>query len=142
MRVLADLVLVVHVAVVLFVVGGLVAVLVGARRGWSWVDAPAFRLAHLAAIGVVVAEAWLGVACPLTTLEASLRARSGGAAYAGGFVEHWLGRLIYFDAPPWVFTLLHTGFGLAVVATWWRHPPDFGGRRHAGRPRAGSSPPP
>ena len=63
----ADAVLVLHFLFIVFVVGGLVLVVVGNLRSWRWVNTWWFRLAHLAAIGVVVAEAWLGVMCPLTT---------------------------------------------------------------------------
>src|SRR6187200_2452645 len=115
---LADAVLALHLGVVVFVVGGLVAIVVGHRRGWRWTADLRFRLAHLAAIGFVVAEAWLGLTCPLTTLEMALRARAGGAPYAGGFVEHWLQRLLYFDAPPWVFVLGYSLFGLLVALAW------------------------
>lgn len=128
-RQLADAVLALHLAVVAFVVGGLLAIVVGNLRGWRRVNAPWFRIAHLAAIGVVVAEAWLGVTCPLTTLEMSLRARAGAGSYAGSFIEHWLGRLLYWDAPPWVFVLGYTVFGVLVVASWWAWPP----RRDASR---------
>jgi hypothetical protein len=120
---LANLVLVLHVAVVLFVVGGLVLVLVGNWRSWRWVNAWWFRIAHLAAIGVVAAQAWGGVVCPLTTLEMWFRVQAGEPAYAGGFFEHWLQWLLYFDAPPWVFVLVYSAFALLVVAVWWRFPP-------------------
>ena len=123
---LADAVLALHVAVVAFVVGGLLAIVVGNLRSWPQVNAPWFRIAHLAAIGVVVAESWLGVICPLTTLEMSLRARAGAGTYGGSFIEHWLSRLLYWDAPPWVFVLGYTLFGLLVVASWWAWPPSTG----------------
>lgn len=120
---LADAVLVLHAGIVLFVVGGLVLVLLGNRRGWCWVNRPGFRVAHLVAIAVVVAESWLGVACPLTTLEVWLRARAGAAAYETSFVAHWLQHLLFYEAPSWVFTLAYTGFGLLVAAAWWAYPP-------------------
>ena len=121
---LADAVLVLHFGVVCFVVGGLVAIVLGHRRGWRWVDGRLFRLAHLAAIGIVVLQAWLGQACPLTTLESWLRFQGGAALYdTQGFVQHWFQRLLFWDAPGWVFTLLYTAFGAAVVAAWWRWPP-------------------
>jgi hypothetical protein len=122
-RLLADAVLVMHVGVVLFVVGGLILVLLGNLRHWPWVNGWWFRLAHLAAIGVVAAQAWLGVVCPLTTLEMWLRARSGDAVYAGSFIQHWLERALYHDAPGWVFTLAYSVFAAAVLAVWWRFPP-------------------
>lgn len=123
---LADLVLALHVGVVLFVVGGLAAVIVGNLRGWAWVNRPAFRLLHAAAIAIVVAEAWLGLACPLTTWEMALRVRAGATTYAGSFVQHWLQALLYWDAPPWVFTLAYTAFGALVAFTWLRYPPRRG----------------
>ncbi len=126
---LADAVLVLHVGVVLFVVGGLLLVWIGRWRGWRWTDAWWFRLAHLAAIGVVVAQSWLGIVCPLTTLEMWLRAQAHGNVYAGGFIEHWLQRLLYWQAPPWVFVLVYTVFALLVLATWVLWPPHRGADR-------------
>lgn len=123
---LADAVLALHVGVVLFVVAGLGLVLAGNWRGWRWVNAPLFRWLHLAAIGVVVAQAWLGAVCPLTTLEMWLRRQAGDVAYPGSFIAHWLQRLLYWDAPAWVFVLAYTLFGLAVLLAWWRWPPRRG----------------
>ena len=88
-----------------------------------------FRLAHLAAIGIVVAESWVGFECPLTTLERWLRVRAGAATYVGGFVEHWFHAVLFYDAPPWVFVAGYSLFGLVVVATWWRFPPTRRGAR-------------
>jgi len=133
-RLLADAVLLVHLAVVVFVVGGLVFVLVGNARHWLWVNALLFRVAHLVAVGVVVVQAWLGELCPLTILESWLREQAGEAAYAAGFIEHWVHRVLYYDAPPWVFTLMYTVFGLLVAAAWWYFPPKCRAHRvHAGR---------
>ena len=125
-QLLADVVLTAHFAVVVFVVGGLVAIVVGNLRGWRFVNGWWFRGAHLAAIGVVVLQAWFGTVCPLTTLESWLRVQAGETAYEANFIEHWLTRLLFYEAPGWVFTAAYTAFGLAVVAAWWRFPP---GRR-------------
>lgn len=133
----ADLVLALHVALVLFVVGGFVAIVVGNLRGWRGVNRLGFRIAHLAAIGIVVAEAWFGVVCPLTSLEMWLRAEARGATYAGGFIEHWLSRILYHDLPPWLFTAAYSLFGLAVAASWWFFPPRR--RRDERHPRSGRS---
>jgi hypothetical protein len=120
---LANVVLVLHVAVVLFVVVGLVLIVAGNLLHWQWVNRLTFRAAHLGAILVVAAEAWLGVDCPLTRLEMSLRAKAGAATYAESFVQHWLQRLLYYDAPPWVFVLGYSVFALLVGVAWWRFPP-------------------
>jgi hypothetical protein len=133
-QLLADAVLVLHFAVVVFVVGGLVIVVAGNGLGWRWVNAWWFRLAHLGAIAFVAVQAWLGEWCPLTTLESWLRVQASGAGYTKSFIEHWLQRVIFYEAPFWVFTLAYTGFGLLVLAAWWRFPPKRkkkGGRRGA-----------
>jgi hypothetical protein len=126
---LADAVLAGHFAIVVFIVGGQAAIIAGALRGWRLARSLGFRLAHLAAIAVVVAQAWLGQVCPLTTLEMWLRARARAATYAGSFIEHWIGRLLYWDAPGWAFTLAYSLFGLLVLATWWIFPPRQKGGR-------------
>lgn len=134
-RFLADAVLTLHVAVVVFVVGGLAAVLVGNWRGWDWVNRFWFRVSHLAAIGIVVLEAWAGAVCPLTTLEMWLRLQAGAGTYGGSFIEHWLQRLLYYEAPQWVFVAAYTAFGVAVLATWWLFPPRRSGARQHGAVR-------
>lgn len=122
-RLLADAVLVLHVGVVVFVVVGLVLIIVGNLAHWRWVNGLWLRLAHLGAIAVVVAQAWLGATCPLTTFEMWLRAQTHATTYAGGFIEHWLQRALYFAAPAWVFALVYSLFGLVVLVTWWVFPP-------------------
>lgn len=123
---LADGVLIVHAGVIVFVVGGLIAILIGAAAGWRWVRNRWFRLAHLGAIGYVVLQAWCGITCPLTDLENYLRGQAGQTGYgAQGFIAHWLHQLIFFRAEPWVFTLGYSVFGLAVLATLWLAPPQW-----------------
>lgn len=133
-RLLADAVLLVHLAVVVFVVGGLLQVVAGNLLHWPWVNGGVFRAAHLLAIGYVVAQAWLGKVCPLTALESWLRAKAGMAGYRRSFIEHWVQRIVYYDAPSWVFALAYTAFALLVVLAWWRFPPRF--RAAAPRERA------
>ena len=129
MGALADAVLLLHFGIVLFVLGGLVLIVAG--QCWGWVNAWGFRLAHLACIGVVALQAWLGMDCPLTTLELWLRAQDPAARYGQGFLQYWVHRVLYYDAPAWVFTLAYTAFGGVVAACWWRYPPRRR-RREAG----------
>jgi len=122
-RLLADVVLLVHLVVVVFVVGGLVLILIGNARHWRWINMLLFRIAHLIAVGVIVVQAWLGELCPLTVLESWLRQQAGEAAYTASFIEHWIQHFLYYEAPLWVFTLVYTVFGLLVVLTWRHYPP-------------------
>ena len=113
--VLADVVLVVHFAFVLFVVGGLAATWAGAAAGWRWVRNFWFRTAHLAAIAYVAAESLLGVWCPLTMWEDALRGRHEEKS----FVARWIHRVMFYDLPESLFTALYVLFAAAVAATWW-----------------------
>jgi len=102
-RALADLVLLVHAAFVLFVVLGGFAVLRWPRL--AWIHLPA------AAWGAVIEFA--GWICPLTPLENRLRGLAGDAGYQGGFVEHYLLALLY---PATLDRSIQVGLGLAVIA--------------------------
>jgi hypothetical protein len=120
---LADALLLLHAGLVLFVVLGLPAIVLGNLRGWGWANRRGWRTAHLAAIAVVALQAWLGQVCPLTRWEMALRAQAGQAVYGGSFFAHWVDRLLYWELPPGVFVAVYTAFGAAVAAAWWRWPP-------------------
>jgi hypothetical protein len=115
---IADAVLVVHALFVLFVVGGFVLIVLGARR-WGWVRNRTFRVLHLAAIAFVTAEALLGITCPLTLWEDALR----GAGSWRSFIGRWVARLLYYDFPDWVFATAYCAFTLAVFCAWRMVPP-------------------
>ena len=122
----ADAILVLHVCFVGFVVFGLLLLFPGRWLGWRWIRNAWFRLSHLAAIAVVVAQSWLGVICPLTIWEMQLREKAGDAYYEGAFIAHWVDELLYYQAPPWVFMLCYTVFGLLVLISWfWARPRSF-----------------
>ncbi len=128
-RLLADLIVLIHASYVGFVVVGLAAILVGVACQWDWVRGFWFRVLHLGAIGIVVAESLVGVPCPLTVWERNLRTMAGQSTYPGDFLGHWAHRLLFSRAEPWVFTLIYTTFGLAVLATFVLAPPRLPGRK-------------
>ncbi|MFN3913854.1 MAG: DUF2784 domain-containing protein [Aquabacterium sp.] len=68
-------------------------------------------------------QAWLGQYCFLTHWESSLRIKAGQTGYEVSFIEHWVQRVLYFDAPLWVFACLYSVFGALVAWAWWRYPP-------------------
>ena len=84
-RSLADLVLVAHLAFVLFVVLGGLLVVRWTRLAWLHVPA---------AIWGVLIE-YSGWICPLTPLENSFRVRGGEAGYSGGFIQHYVLPALY-----------------------------------------------
>ena len=115
----ADIILVIHLMFVLFVVGSLPLIWIGAWMRLSFVRNRYFRLAHLAAIAFVVGESLVGMMCPLTLLEDRLR----GTASENGFVERWLHRILFYDVPEGVLTVLYILFALLVVITLRQVPP-------------------
>ena len=126
--IIADALLLLHVLVVVFIVAGLVAVYAGGTFAWSWVRNPWFRSLHVAAIGIVALQSWVGIICPLTTWEMSLRNQAGDTVYSGSFISHWLEPLLYYQASAWVFTVVYTAFGALVITSWFFvRPRSFGG---------------
>ncbi len=113
-RLFADLVLVLHLAFVLFaVLGGLLAL------RWRW-----FPWLHLpAAIWGGFVEA-TGRICPLTPLENRLRGMAGVSGYGGRFIEHYLLGIVY---PPGLTREIQLVLGallvivnIAVYAAVWK----------------------
>ena len=132
----ADVVLFVHLLFVIFVVFGLMLILVGKLLAWQWIRNPWFRLMHLAGIGIVVLQSWLGLICPLTIWENTLRQKAGEAVYDESFVAHFLNELLYYNAPSWVFVVCYTAFGVLVLGSWfWVRPRSL--RPGAGRRASG-----
>lgn len=126
--VLADLILVLHMVLVAFVILGLVVTFAGHFLKWHWVRNFWFRLSHLIVIGIVVLQSWLGVLCPLTVWEMTLREKAGSAAYDGSFIQHWLQSVLYYSAPDWVFVLVYSVFGALVLASWFWVRPRWPGK--------------
>jgi hypothetical protein len=120
---LADAILVVHVGIVAFVVLGALAIGMGGWRGWPWVRGLRWRLAHLLLMGFIALQAWLGALCPLTVWEQALRRHAGQTVYDESFIEHWLARLIFFDAPWWAFVFAYSAFAALVLLAWFKVPP-------------------
>jgi len=116
--ILADTILIGHFAFVVFVVFGFLLILIGLLAKWSWIHNRKFRIAHLAAIGVVVLQAWFGQLCPLTIWENELRRLAGQSGYTESFIEHWLHQVLFYQAEAWVFTTIYTVFGVLVLAAW------------------------
>jgi Protein of Unknown function (DUF2784) len=108
---LADLVMVLHFAFILLVVfGGLLAL------RWQ-----GFALLHLPAVlWALFLELKPGTLCPLTPLEQSLRLLAGESAYRGGFIEHYLGPIIYPDMSMQDQYFLGIGLLVLTVVIYWQ----------------------
>jgi len=115
----ADIVLVVHFAIVAFVIFGLVAVWLGFFLRWHWVRNIYFRATHLVIMAIVTTQALLDVACPLTTWENKLRfASDGGNTYEGSFLEHWIHKVLFPDFSSGAFTVAYCVFFFLVALSF------------------------
>ena len=132
---LADLIVTVHLCYVLFAVGGEAAILAGAIFRWAFIRQPAFRIAHLAAVGLVAAEAALRLVCPLTEWEYNLRQLAGQTVERKiSFVARLARLIVFHDLSPHFLMVLHVGFGVLVVLTFIFIPPRFAGKKRGQRP--------
>ncbi len=120
---LADVIVVIHLAYVAFVVLGQAAILLGAALSWGWIRNLYFRLAHLGAIALVAAEALLGIVCPLTRWENQLRRLAGESVDGQSFVARWTHAVLFYRWPEHIFTTIYVAFAAAVLLTLWFVPP-------------------
>ena len=116
---MADIILIIHLLFVLFVVGSVPLIWIGARMGWRFVRNIRFRLAHLAAILFVSAESLAGLVCPLTLWEDSLRQTAADSS----FIQRWLHRILFYDVSEEVLTVLYLAFAILVAITFKFIPP-------------------
>ena len=115
---LADLILLLHAAFILFVVLGGLLVLRWPRL--AWLQLPAAMWGTLIAL--------FGWYCPLTPLENRLRVLAGQQGYDTGFIQHYLLSFIY---PEGLTRPLQLAMGIGVIVItitvyavlWrrWRH---------------------
>lgn len=109
-RLAADAVVLTHFAFVLFVVFG--GFLVIRWKKLAWVHLP------IAIYGAAIE--FVGWICPLTPLENHLRRRGGEAGYEGGFVEHYIMRILYPEGlTPSVSIALGVGVVVINVVAYW-----------------------
>ena len=102
-RLLADLVLIVHLLFIAFVVAG----------GFAAVRWPKLAWAHVPCFVWGALIEFAGWICPLTPLENDLRIASGQAGYAGGFIERYLLPVIY---PGALTREIQIWLGVSVLA--------------------------
>ena len=125
---LADLVLLVHAAFIVFAAGGALLVRRFPRVAWL----------HLPAVAWGVGIEWSGAVCPLTPLEVWLRRQAGGAGYEGDFIARYVAAAIY---PAGLTRGMQAALGAALllvnVLLYWR---AWSARGRPARPRNAARP--
>lgn len=119
-RILADIILVVHIGYVSYAVFGQLAILIGWPLGWRWIRNPWFRVTHLIMILIVAFESWFEILCPLTTWERQLRGELDDGGSAMGQWTH-----DFLTIPESAFNVICMIAGVLVVATIFLVPPRF-----------------
>jgi hypothetical protein len=122
-RLFADIVLLFHFCVVLFITTGFFLIPIGYKFGWRWVQNRKLRIVHCGMMVFVTLETLLGITCPLTSIENSLR----GINRSKSFVGYWIEQIIYWEFPTQLFLFLYVLFLGWTLFIWKRCPPK---KRH------------
>jgi len=123
LRAAASAVLYLHFAVVVFNVFWIVAIPLGAWRGWKFIRSFGWRLAHLIVMGVVALQALVGALCFLTLWQDALVRAAGGPAGETSLIERIVTRLIFWPIPLWAFVIIYVAAFAYALAMWWVVPP-------------------
>lgn len=108
-----------HLVVIAFNLFGLVAIPLGAWRGWAWVRIRWWRALHAGSLAVVALQAVFGRACFLTIWQSDL---SGGGR-ADPLIMRFVNSVIYWPLPIWVFTAAYVVIFAYVLGLWiWVRP--------------------
>jgi hypothetical protein len=117
---LADLVLALHLAVIAFNVFGLIAVPLGAWRGWAFVRVFWWRALHLVSLAVVALQAALGEACFLTVWQREFEGEAGETASTRPMIQAWIESLIFWPLPFAVFAVAYATVLAYAIFLWIR----------------------
>ena len=115
----ADLVMIAHFLLAAFMTAGLVAIPIGYKFRWSWAQNRRLRICHASVMGFITAETIVGLTCPLTVLEHSLR----GDSPPQSFVGYWIQRILYWDLPHEIFIAVYFLCFTWVIFLWKWCPP-------------------
>jgi len=118
--VIADSVLLIHLAFVVFVVLGFILIWAGFFLKWNFIRNRFFRFSHLFSIALVAGESVLGMTCPLTALENHFRSiASGMGGKRESLIKDIIHAILYYECEDWVFTTLYIFFLLIVITTFF-----------------------
>ena len=108
-----------HFLLAAFMTAGFVAIPIGYKFRWSWTQNRRLRISHASVMGFITAETIVGLTCPLTVLEHSLR----GDSPSQSFVSYWIKRILYWDLPYEIFIALYFLCFAWVIFLWKWCPP-------------------
>ena len=116
----ADLVLIFHFGIVIFIISLFVIIPVGYKFKWNWPRNRKLRSTHLLLMFLVTTETVFGLTCPLTLIEHNLR----GIYISNTFVNSWLQNLLYWNFPKEFFLISYILCLMWTIFMWNRFPPS------------------
>jgi len=126
---LADVIVIIHLIVVIFMIGGVLGVLIGWPLGWRWIRNPWWRCAHIAIMGYIAFNAIRGELCFLTIWEADLR-RDAGQIDADdlSFIGRVFRDMLYVEVPQKTLDVIYLVVAGLVLASVLLVRPEFRSR--------------
>ena len=118
---LADIILILHFLIVIFITAGFIIIPIGYYYNWNWIQNFKLRLFHFGLIFIVTFETLVGITCPLTSIENYLR----GINNSKSFISFWIEKIIYWDFPTSFFMFLYFVFLGWTLLMWKIYPPKF-----------------
>ena len=118
---IADLILLIHFCIVIFITSGFFLIPVGFKLQWNWILNLKLRLLHIGLIAFVTLETLLGITCPLTSFENSLRETYQSETFIG----YWLQQILFWNFPPLYFIVLYSLLFVWTGLMWKLFPPTI-----------------
>ena len=115
----ADIILMFHFAIVIFITFGTFLIPIGYRSNWLWVKNFKLRICHCGMILFITLETLFGITCPLTSIENKLR----GINQTRSFISYWVDQIIYWDLPSQFFIILYSAVLIWTFLLWKLFPP-------------------
>lgn len=116
----ADLVLIFHFGIVIFIASLFIIVPIGYKFEWRWIRNRKIRSIHLFLIFLVATETVFGLTCPLTLIEYNLR----GVFFSNSFVSIWLQKFLYWNFPKEFFLIIYSLCLIWTIFMWNKFPPN------------------
>ena len=116
----ADLVLIFHFGIVIFIISLFAIIPLGYKFAWKWTRNKKIRSTHFFLIFLVTTETVFGFTCPLTLIEHNLR----GFFISNSFVSIWLQKFLYWNFPKEFFLISYIICLMWTIFLWNRFPPS------------------
>ena len=117
--IIADLILIVHFAIVAFITLGFFFIPIGYKFKWHLTYNKRLRFTHLTLMGLITTESLIGLTCPLTTIEKVLR----NNFHSKSFIDYWISKIIYWEIPSIFFMFIYSLCFFYTFLLWKIYPP-------------------